>query len=111
MSNWFYLSGPMSGYPEFNFPAFEEAAEELRETYRLQVRSAHEVIHDDGGKPGTLTWEEYIKADLDILLKCQNIILLQGWHKSQGARVELHTALSVGMGIYTYLSKHLYCIT
>lgn len=56
-----YLSGPMSGLPELNYPAFARAASELR-ARGLTVVSAHEVAHPETA-PGQLEWHVYLRAE------------------------------------------------
>lgn len=41
---WYYLAGPMTGQPEYNFPAFEEA-QKLLDAENIKVRSPHEIDH------------------------------------------------------------------
>lgn len=40
----YYLAGPMSGLPDYNYPAFEEAKKFLEEE-GIKVRSPHEINH------------------------------------------------------------------
>ncbi|QOC56010.1 nucleoside deoxyribosyltransferase [Gordonia phage Clown] len=58
-----YLAGPMTGYPEFNYPAFTAAAENLR-AQGLTVVSPHELHDGDTGR----SWEFYVRAGLRALL-------------------------------------------
>ena len=44
----FYLAGPMSGYPEYNFDEFERWAEILRRG-GLKIASPHEIDHGETG--------------------------------------------------------------
>ena len=90
--NTWYLGGPMSGIEKFNFPAFDEAAFELRDNYGLTVRSAHEVDHGAHTGTGTQPYNEYLKGDLYEMLKCDGLILLQGWTDSKGANFEYEIA-------------------
>lgn len=95
-----YLSGPMSGYPEFNFPAFERAANMLRQV--TTVVSAHEVDHGIHTGAGTQPYVEYLRGDLMELLRCNGIILLKGWPKSKGARLELEVAMDLEYPVWFY---------
>lgn len=81
-----YISGPMTGLPEFNFPAFYDAARQLREMGFDAVNPA-EINAETGGD-----WHEYLKADIKALCDCDTLVLLPGWEKSQGAHLELHLA-------------------
>ena len=88
-----YISGPMTGLPDYNFPAFSAAASILREQGHEVINPAE--INADGGK----SWEEYLKADIKALCDCDVIALLPGWEKSKGAHLELHIAHRVGMKV------------
>lgn len=107
-----YVAGPMRGIPEFNFPAFHEAAHALRER-------GHEVFnpaerdnerHGTDIAAGNSTGDESIAAkqhgfDLRIALAedadwiCRHadaIALLPGWENSKGAKAELALSLALG---------------
>jgi hypothetical protein len=96
-----YISGPMTGLPEYNFPAFTTAAERLR-MMGHEVVSPHEVGHDDNGAPGSILWSAYIRRDLVEMLTCDAIHLLPGWENSRGATLELYVATQVGMTVHIY---------
>lgn len=96
----FYISGPMTGIEDFNFPAFERAAILLR-GMGYEAHSPHEVIHDEPAGTGSLPWESYLRKDMILLLeKCDHILLLAGWHRSRGAKLEVHVANELGMPAY-----------
>ena len=86
-----YLSGPMTGLPDLNFPAFHAHAAALRELGHHVVNPA-ELVPDKG-----LTWEDCMRADLAGLATCDAIALMPGWHTSRGAHLELHTAHRIGL--------------
>jgi hypothetical protein len=91
-----YLSGPMTGLPEFNHPFFAETAAALRGA-GYTVVSPHELAG-----PG-LTWEEYMRIDLRALLDGpEAIVMLPGWEASRGARIELETAKAIGLDVLTW---------
>ena len=95
-----YISGPMTGLPEFNFPEFERVAQMLR-AKGLKVVSPHEVAHDDGGTAGSLSKEEYLRGDLIAMLQeCNSIVLLKGWENSWGANLEVHVAKQLAFHIF-----------
>lgn len=97
----YYISGPMSGYSGYNYPAFEEAAQILR-AHTITVQSPHEIKHDEPNGLGSLPYEDYMEAALALLRKCRGIILLSGWPQSTGARRELALALEMDMPVYFY---------
>jgi hypothetical protein len=57
-----YVSGPMSGLPEFNFPAFESAAARLR-SWNYRVISPHDL-----GQVDAWSWADYLRRDLLVML-------------------------------------------
>ena len=88
-----YLSGPMTGLPELNFPAFNAEADRLRALGFEVVNPA-----DLNPEPGT-GWHECMRNDLKALLDCDALALLDGWQRSAGAHLEMHVAHRVGMEI------------
>lgn len=115
-----YLSGPMSGYPSFNVPAFTEAAEYLR-GLGFFVISPHEADEKDGiggytkrspdGDVSALTaqtgetWGSLLSRDIKIIADGQIdvVAVLPGWEKSKGARLEVFTAILLGKPVgYVY---------
>lgn len=87
-----YLSGPMTGLPDYNKPAFYRAAAELRV-------AGHEVVNPaehEGLAKGT-AWADYIRKDLVLLAQCDGIAVLPGWHLSRGARLEVYIALNLAL--------------
>ncbi|WLP18211.1 DUF4406 domain-containing protein [Klebsiella michiganensis] len=75
-----YIAGPMTGFPEFNRPAFHDAAAALK--------SNGHVVLNPATLPDGLSQFEYMDICL-VMLRCSNAIyLLQGWESSAGARVE-----------------------
>jgi hypothetical protein len=91
-----YLAGPMTGIPDDNFPAFNAAAAVLKAA-GLDVFNPAD--HGSGGD-----WAEYMKQDIPELLKCDAVVLLDGWTMSNGAQLENHIAVELGMPIYSYAS-------
>lgn len=86
-----YVSGAMTGMPEFNFPAFNRAAEQLRLLgYEVENPADKGII--DGW-----TWSDYLRYDLKALMDCQGVAMLPGWPGSKGARLEFHVATELGM--------------
>ena len=65
-----YISGPMTGIPEFNYPAFIEA-KTLLEKEGFSVLSPHEA-------PKSETWEGYMRHDLKLVCDSDAICLLPG---------------------------------
>lgn len=88
-----YVAGPMTGLPEFNFPAFNAAAIELRtQGWHVENPADHGVI--EGAE-----WADYLAYDLTRLGTCGAIYLLPGWEKSKGAVLELQIAHQLGLEV------------
>lgn len=86
-----YVAGPMTGYPDLNFPAFHTAAAQLREQGWHVENPA-----DHGEVPGA-EWADYMHVDVAMLASCGAIYLLPGWSKSRGGSVEAMLAHWLGM--------------
>lgn len=97
----YYLSGPMAGYPNHNFEAFETTVQILRDS-GIDMLSPHEVDHPLlSGKPEE--WHHYLRNDLTEMLKhCNGIIMMKGWPQSNGAKLEMDVALKLGWPVYYY---------
>jgi hypothetical protein len=96
----YYLAGPMSGYPHYNFPEFEYFAEILREA-GIKVNAPNEIDHGETIETrGGLPYETYLQAGLALLEKSEGIILLAGWPRSTGACRELSRSIDLGMPVY-----------
>lgn len=102
-----YIAGPMSGHSDLNFPAFNAAAAEYRNRGCFVINPA-----EINGGPGEaeavarMTPEEYqahwskcMRRDIAELVTCDTIVMLSGWGKSKGARVEHHVARELGFTI------------
>lgn len=87
-----YISGPMTGVPEHNFPAFHAAAERLR-------RAGYTVVNPAENFAGRtdLSRELYMRLDVGLLATCDAVAMLPGWRDSRGARVEYLLAREMGL--------------
>lgn len=117
-----YLAGPMRGIPEFNFPAFFKAAEELhaqgyvvfnpakndQDQYGSDIASTNSSGDEEQAtKEFGFSLREALHTDLEWLcLYADAIALLPGWRNSKGATAELATATALGLEvIYLYGSE------
>lgn len=90
-----YISGPMTGMPEWNIPAFAKMAKLLR-AKGLKVVNPHESHKPDAEKP----WDWYIRRDLvNICKKVGRVVVLPGWQNSRGASLEVYVAQKLGCEI------------
>lgn len=86
-----YIAGPMTGRPNFNYPAFHAAAVELRAA-GYEVENPAEPGQIDGWK-----WADYMRRSLTQMLTCDGVALLPGWSGSRGAVKEVELAQTLGM--------------
>jgi hypothetical protein len=102
-----YIAGPMSGYPEFNFPAFDDAAFLYREA-GWEVLNPAEKDTEAGldaeayktGDAGLATetgfnFRETYLWDIEAVLRSNAIYMLKGWENSPGARGEHAVAIAI----------------
>ena len=88
-----YISGPITGMPELNFPAFHAEAARLRAL-------GYDVVNPAELNPDPSTsWHQCMRTDLKALLDCDIIAMLPQWQKSAGAHREMHIAHRVGIDI------------
>lgn len=101
-----YISGPMSGYPDFNRGAFGDAEADIR-----WAKGEHWPIDN----PATLnlgpsaTWHDYMRRHIaTISTRVSEMVVLPGWEVSRGARLEVDIAHALGipvMPLDAYLAK------
>lgn len=96
-----YLSGPMKGYPDSNYPLFNRVAAELRAEGH-EVYNPAEFPHDSsqGEFPLRRAFAEYCAF---ICSRADTIVLLPGWEKSLGVSAELALAKNCRLEIIQYL--------
>ncbi len=103
MSKSIYIAGPMSGLPDFNFPAFYEAATRFEEEGWIVFNPANkegETLSEESKVNG-----DHIKAkedgfnfrsvylwDIEKVITSDAIYMLPGWENSAGARGEYAVA-------------------
>lgn len=92
-----YLAGPMSGLPDFNYPAFHAAAADLR-------AKGHDVFNpaETFGGDQSRAHEEYLRVDTVAICEADAVAFLPGWDRSKGAVYERRVADATGRGVYLY---------
>lgn len=109
MAGNIYVAGPMTGYPDYNFPAFFETAEALEDGgWRVYNPAAHDLDVHGSLEAATAAFKanpnrmlrDCLHWDLGVITdKCDAIFMLKGWENSKGARAEHATALALGLEI------------
>lgn len=91
-----YISGPMTGYPGFNYARFFEI-EDLLAGYDIECFNPASRGRQIGWKHA-----DYLRDDIINLSSCDTILVMQGWSESIGALEE------VRIGRMLYKMKILY---
>lgn len=89
-----YISGPMTGLPKLNTPAFNDAEKKLKKSGYAPFNPAHLMSIFD---PKVWTPKEMLVIDIALMSHCDSIYMLPGWENSKGAQTEYQYAKSVGM--------------
>lgn len=108
-----YLAGPMSGIPQFNFPAFFAATKRLRDLGYDIVSPAEldeehirtQALSSSDGAPDKVdrSWGDFLSRDVKIVADAvKGIVFLPGWEKSRGARLEAFVGLLCGHNFASY---------
>ena len=103
-----YIAGPMRGYRNYNFPAFDAARDHL-------VGLGHEVTSpaDLDRAAGFVTEHEgcveltdafsihkALRQDLAVITSCDAVAFLPGWEASAGSLAERRVAMDVGCQLW-----------
>ena len=98
-----YLGGPMRGYHEFNFSAFNRAAERLRaqgyEVFSPAEKGCETNLTE--AKADTMAFRRRVfSMDTGWICKhAEAVALLPGWESSSGATAERALAETLGLTI------------
>jgi len=108
-----YIAGPMRGFEDGNFPAFDRQARVLKKQGWRVINPA-EMDRQEGEPPGghldfdpETDYEDRefmrdaLKRDLIVICEdCTAMYMMSGFETSRGAKAEWHTAKAVGLDIY-----------
>ncbi len=113
--NRLYVAGPMTYIPHFNFPAFDAKAADLREAGYDVVSPAElddpedraRAMASPDGAPMHYTYgkthADFLARDLKIIAdQIDGIVVLPGWSKSTGARIETFVGFAYGKPVYRF---------
>lgn len=89
-----YLSGPMSGYPDCNYPEFNRVAAELED--------AGFAVHNPASEAVGASYRSIVGDDIKRLIDCDGVALLTGWQRSRGAVVERQVATLLQKPVHMY---------
>lgn len=108
-----YVAGPMRGYENYNYPAFDYRAGKLKEMDWTVINPAE--LDRNEGKPMNdpmafspdTNYEDHefmrraLRRDMDALCDdCTAIYMMADWENSRGAKAEWHLAKALGLDIF-----------
>lgn len=90
-----YVSGPMTGIGDNNGPAFDAAAQALRNLgYAVCNPNETDQIL------GPLTFERYMRFDFHRVLEADFLVALPLWERSRGALAEILVAIRINTPVW-----------
>jgi nucleoside 2-deoxyribosyltransferase len=92
-----YIAGPMTGIPDFNYPAFREAETLLKDAGHTCLNPADSELENVSGAPMPWTW--YMRRALAMVITSDGIALLPGWENSPGANLEVTVARALQLPV------------
>lgn len=87
-----YISGPITGTEDYN-QRFEAVEKNLK-SIGFDVVNPLKLVHNHGK-----TYDEFMKVDIQELLKCDAIYMLDNWIQSKGSSIEYFIARSLGIKV------------
>jgi hypothetical protein len=100
-----YISGPMSGLPDFNFPAFFHAQRALASVGIESINPAQLDLDED--QLSGMEWAEFLRRDLAAMMAdgVNSVVLLPGWRNSRGATLEAYVGRMLGMRVVEFVES------
>ena len=101
MTKMIYVSGPVTKNKNAT-EQFEEADAFLRKIGHIPLNP----IRIDAPHPLKMgKWLYYMRKSVELLMKSDALFLLDGWEKSDGARIEFDLCVKLGIPIYFNCDK------
>ena len=94
-----YLSGSITGLTEEEYTRRFATAERHFEAAGYEVVNPVTIGQELRRGNPEVTYDDYMKHDLEAMLDCTHIALLDGWEKSPGANREKQEAERLGLEI------------
>lgn len=108
-----YIAGPMRGYDDYNYPAFDRQQKVLETQGWIVINPAEMDRDDDKPINGPMQFDpdknyedhEFMRKALkrDMVAICDDctaIYMMSNWEKSKGAKTEWALAKALGLDIY-----------
>jgi len=113
-----YIAGPMTGLPQFNVPLFDAVTKLLRDQghevispaeldskdVRTEALASSDGKLDPGQKIAGETWGDMLARDVKVIADdgVTHVVVLPGWTKSRGARLEAFVACLCGLEFFEW---------
>jgi len=98
-----YIAGPMTGYPDFNFPAFDAARDYLERDWNVisPADMDRELGFDAARDEVTAEFlRDSMRRDINAIMAADAVYALAGWEQSTGASAEVALAEWRGIPVY-----------
>jgi nucleoside 2-deoxyribosyltransferase len=96
-----FISGPMTGYPNFNHEAFHTLAAGLRSLGYIVLSPAENAPPADPE-----SWSAWMRLSIAQLLQCDVMCTLPMWQVSTGASIEVGLAYELDIPVYNASADH-----
>lgn len=84
-----YISGPITPTPENPAPYEEKVADAMRVAERWYRKGYTLIVpHRNNWHMEGMSWDDYMACDLELLRRCDGIVMMQRWELSRGAKIE-----------------------
>lgn len=91
-----YISLPITGY---DLQERREVARHQREKLMAQGWCVVDPLNQQSNIPDEASWQDHMRYDLKLLLSCDAIYMMDGWHTSRGCTTEYLVASDCGLEI------------
>jgi hypothetical protein len=92
-----YISGPVTGMPDLNFPAFNNAE-------RILQKAGYATLNP-ATYPEGLEYQHYMDISMAFVRSSEKLLMLDGWENSAGASAEHAYAKAIGLDIHYSISE------
>lgn len=86
-----YLSGPISGKD------LDERRKAFKDVQVMLETAGYDVVNPmENGLPSDATTAQHMKRDIQLLIECDSIFIMNEWNHSQGCYTEFMVATAIG---------------
>ena len=94
-----YIAGPYRARTEWEIKKNIDAAEKVALNYWLRGYAVFCPHKNTGFMGGAAPDSVWLEGDLEILGRCDVIVMMSGWERSEGAKAELAHAKARGLEV------------